>query len=326
MPLELDPLLREALAWVIQLHSGTATVGDAEALEQWRRSSSAHEIAFRDAVRLWNIFGHETRRLVAEAAAGPPQASKRSAVAALVLSRRSLIGGAIAASVAAGFAVVRPPLGLWPSLQELMADYRTGKGEQRTIALSENVSLKLNTETSIAVHSTGTEPHISIISGEAAIDARRDALRPLVVEAAKGRVTASDADFAVRCLDGRVTVSCMNGAVDVRVGDRSVRLAKEQQVFYVSGGNLSAPAPLDVVQATAWQNGLLIVHDWPLSRVVEEINRYRPGEIVVMNSVLAQRRITGTFHLDHLDDFIGQAHSLFDATVRYLPAGVVLLT
>jgi transmembrane sensor len=36
--------------------------------------------------------------------------------------------------------------------------------------------------------------------------------------------------------------------------------------------------------------------------------------------------ISGTFHLDHLDDFIGQAHGLFGASVRSLPGGIVLLT
>jgi transmembrane sensor len=63
-----------------------------------------------------------------------------------------------------------------------------------------------------------------------------------------------------------------------------------------------------------------------MSRVVDEINRYRSGKIVIMNSELGQRRITGTFYLNHLDDFLGQAHSLFDASVRYLPAGIVLLS
>jgi transmembrane sensor len=324
--LKLDPLLREAFAWVIQLHSGEATVEDAEAIEQWRRTSSDHEAAFRDAVRLWRTLGDETRRLVGEAEAGHLETSKPSALRAIALSRRSLIGGAIAASIAAGYAIVRPPLGMWPSLEELMADYRTGKGEQRTIALSDNISLKLNTETSIAIRSIKDEAHIEIISGEAAITSARDGVRPVVVDAASGRITALHANFEVRCLDGKVTVSCIDGAVEVGVGSRNVQITKEQQVSYTTADNLSAPVAIDPIQTTAWQSGLLIVHDWPMSKVVDEINRYRVGKIVIMNSALGRRQVTGTFHIDHLDDFIGQAHSLFDATVRYLPGGVILLT
>jgi transmembrane sensor len=60
--------------------------------------------------------------------------------------------------------------------------------------------------------------------------------------------------------------------------------------------------------------------------LVEEINRYRPGKIVVMDTRLGERMISGTFHLDHLDDFIGQVQGLFGATARALPGGIVLLS
>jgi transmembrane sensor len=326
IPTDLEPLLREALAWVIRLHSGAATSDDADALEQWRRRSPDHETAFRDAVKLWSTFGAATRRLVAEKDGDFNQASGFPAARRIVVGRRSLIGGALAASVVAGYFVVRPPLGLWPSLEELSADYRTTKGEQRDIALSDNVSLKLNTQTSIAVRSTESEPHIEIISGEAAIVSKRAGTNPLVVDAAAGRITALRAAFDVRCLDGAVSVSCLDGAVDVELKGRSLRIAKEQQVSYSAAEGLGTPASVDPTQAIAWQNGLLIVRDWPLSRVVDEINRYRPGKIVVMDSQLGRRMVTGTFHLDHLDDFIGQARGLFGATVRSLPGGVVLLT
>ncbi len=58
---DLGPVLREALAWVIRLHSGAATSDDAEVLAQWRAKSPEHDAAFRDAVRLWRTFGDATR-------------------------------------------------------------------------------------------------------------------------------------------------------------------------------------------------------------------------------------------------------------------------
>jgi hypothetical protein len=36
---------------------------------------------------------------------------------------------------------------------------------------------------------------------------------------------------------------------------------------------------------------------------VDEINRYRPGKIVILDPQLGGCMITGTFHLDSLDDF-----------------------
>lgn len=319
---ELGPLSKEALAWVVRLHSGAATAEDAELLKQWRSQSLEHEQAFREAVKLWRTFGDATRGLAEEQA--PAGQSVLSQSAHLIASRRAVLGGAIAASVAA-YCVVKPPLGLWPSFQELSADYRTAKGEQRELALSQTVSLRLNTQTSISVSAKESDPLIELISGEAAISARRMQGSPLTVKAADGLVTAMQAEFNARCLDGVVSVSCTNGEVVVAASERNVRLPKGQQVSYDAGG-LGLPKAIDTDQATAWQRGLLIVRDRALADVVDEVNRYRPGKIIVMNSRLGRRMITGTFHLDQFDDFIGQVRGLFGATVQPLPGGVILLS
>lgn len=53
----LDPLIRDALAWIVRLKSGEATIADAEQLIDWRTKSSAHERAFRNAVKCWRAIG-----------------------------------------------------------------------------------------------------------------------------------------------------------------------------------------------------------------------------------------------------------------------------
>jgi transmembrane sensor len=325
IPSELDPLLRQALAWVIRLHSGTATADDAAALALWRSRSPEHEAAFRDAVRLWRSLGEAARKLVGDGELPSVTVPPRRKASALV-NRRALIGGALAASVAGGYLAVRPPFGLWPSFEELSADYRTAKGEQRDIALSEDVSLTLNTQTSIVVRSRSAGPHLELISGEAAVVAKRDDTAPLVVDAAGGRITARRASFDVRCLDEAVSVSCIDGEVDVTVRGQSISIAKARQVSYSATAGLGSASAVDLEQARAWQNGLLVVRDWSVNRLVEEINRYRPGKILIMDADLGKRMISGTFYLDHLDDFVAQAQGLFGATVRTLPGGIVLLS
>ncbi|UZE50933.1 hypothetical protein ONR75_10085 [Rhodopseudomonas sp. P2A-2r] len=70
----------------------------------------------------------------------------------------------------------------------------------------------------------------------------------------------------------------------------------------------------------------MIFRDKPLGAVVNEVNRYRPGKIVVMNSELGRRLVNGTFQTDKLDDFVAQVRQLFGADVRSLPGGIVLLS
>ncbi len=68
-------------------------------------------------------------------------------------TRRAFLGGGIAASAAAVavYGMVNPPLGLWPSLAELNADYRTATGQQEKINFGPLVTAELNTQTSIAI-------------------------------------------------------------------------------------------------------------------------------------------------------------------------------
>ncbi|RXT36474.1 FecR/PupR family sigma factor regulator [Bradyrhizobium betae] len=71
----LDPLIRDALSWVILLKSGEATLDDAEQLMDWRARSSAHEEAFRDAVRCWRSIG---AALAGSRAAPAPRQRRKS--------------------------------------------------------------------------------------------------------------------------------------------------------------------------------------------------------------------------------------------------------
>ncbi len=328
MPSELDPLLRQALAWVIRLHSGEATSEDAAALALWRQRSPEHDAAFRDAVRLWRGLGDAARTLAAQA---EPHSGGRTEARRLAtnshLSRRVLIGGgmATAASLAGIYLAAQPPFGLWPSWEELSADYRTAKGERRRISLAEDVSLTLNTQTSVTVRRTPGRPSIELISGEAAVQAAREAEVPFVIGAAGGQISAQQAIFNVRCLDGRVSVSCIEGSVEIEWKGQRAALAGRQKLSYSAQAGLMPVSDADIEQTQAWLNGLLIVRDWPVERLVQEINRYRPGRIVVMGG-LGRRMISGTFYLDHLDDFIAQVQSLFSADARTLPGGLVLLS
>lgn len=52
---------------------------------------------------------------------------------------------------------------------------------------------------------------------------------------------------------------------------------------------------------TAWQRGKLIFEATPLSVVIDEINRYRPGRVVLLNETLSRHPVSGVFDLHRLD-------------------------
>ncbi|GGF47723.1 sigma factor regulator VreR [Aliidongia dinghuensis] len=322
-----NPLQGEALEWVIRLTSGAATARDADALQQWRAQSPAHAEALAEAVALRRTLRQAVLELDTQ-----PDDDVRSAVvvpmplrqrAKAVIGRRALIKGAIAASVA-GYMVARPPLGLWPSLAELTADYRTGVGEQRRIALAQGIALQLNTQTSVAVRPAAHERVVELITGEAAVTADAAASQRVVLAAGNGRTSATRASFTVRRNDDGACVTCVDGAVQVEHRGQIVSLAAWQQVTYTER-EFGSVIAVDPTVAAAWRDGLLVFHDTPLNLVIEEVNRYRPGKIVLTGSELGGRLVNGVFHVDRVAGIIDQLRQL-GVTVTILPGGIVLVS
>ncbi|OKO85540.1 iron dicitrate transport regulator FecR [Bradyrhizobium sp. NAS80.1] len=321
-PPESDPLLDEAIAWIVHLRTGEPTRDEFNAFKRWRSQSPAHEAAFRRAALINQRAGIVAGRLTAP---GNVSHVADLAVRRSRISRRAMLGGGLAAAAAAGFAIVQPPLGLWPSWQELAADYRTAKGEQRTIEVMPEVSLDLNTQTSIALKSRQNQPTIELVSGEVVVNARRSPQGPLIVLAAGGQVMAREAHFDARCLDGEVAVTCLGGTIDVQHTGQSAQVSQGEQISYSSAG-LGTRVSVDPAQVTAWQSGLLIFRDRPLASVVDEVNRYRPGKIVIVSAALRQRAVNGDFEIAKLDSFVSQVQQLTDAHVTSLPGGLIILS
>lgn len=279
---EPEALEREAHRWVTLLVSGDATTADAEALKHWRRQSPAHDSAFVGATQRWKDFGPAGRGLLEKGEApvwSPPPP---------MVSRRAVLGGAGAlAAGAVGYAVVQPPLGLWPSLTELAADYRTATGEQRQVTLADNISVRMNTQTSIAIPSLADVEQVKLIAGEVSFTMPLNAPSSLVVLAGDGRTVASRARFDIRNVGPSVCVTCFEGELRVEQGMQAAILNAKRQIRY-DGAGLQSVVSIDPVEAAAWQDGVLVFRFTPLSDVVTEINRYRPGKVILMNAALGE--------------------------------------
>jgi transmembrane sensor len=52
---------------------------------------------------------------------------------------------------------------------------------------------------------------------------------------------------------------------------------------------------IDLGKETAWQRGKVIFEAQSLATVIEELNRYRPGRIMILNPALRALKVTGLF-------------------------------
>jgi transmembrane sensor len=322
---KLEPLDREAYDWLARFAAGGAQPADLAALQQWAARSPAHAAAFGRASRLWQAAGPAGQELAVETASSDRAAIARARTR---LRRRTFLGGGAlaAAAAAAALMVAHPPLELWPSWSELDADYRTGPGVQRRIALSDRVSIELNTRSSIALLSTGARVDgIELIAGEAAIAVVPGTGKAFTVTAANGRTTsAGDARFNVRFEDQTVCVTCIAGNIEVEQGSAAVPLSAGRQVRYSARG-MKAAIPIDPALVTAWQEGVVIFQSTPVAEVVAEVNRYRPGRVILTNAALGRRLFNARLRIRDIDRVMGQIAELFGARETLLPGGIVLL-
>lgn len=304
---------REARTWLLTLTSGRATEADAEAFREWLRADPRRQVAFAAQKQLWRDVGPAVQAVVAEGA-------RNRARKSLVTGRRAFLGGALAASAA--YLAFKPPLGLWPGLDVLGADYRTAAGEQRRVALDNAVDVQMNTQTRINVSRDGGGAVIELADGEAEI---RSGAAAAVVVAGKGRITAKDALFNVRYIDGETRLCCLSGVV---------RLAHEQGVFDIVANRelryddrrVMPPVQVDPAIVTAWRQGWLVFDQQPLAQVVDELNRYRRGRLVLMNDQLGKRLVQARFSLAQVADAERLIRDAYGARVTRLPAGVVVLS
>lgn len=321
----LGSLDQEAYDWVVRFVAGGAQPADMAALKQWAARSPAHRTAFDRASLLWRATGPAGQELLIDQTFVPTPTAQRTGASRM--TRRALVGGALAASVAGvAWTAVRPPLALWPSVTELASDYRTAPGVQRKLALSDQVAIELNSRTSINVHSTdGAADQIDLISGEAAIALTANATRLLSVRAGRGEtIGGTDARFNVRCDDQIISVTCIAGHVQVDQGDTALSLPAGQQLRYSSRG-LEAPMKADLAIITAWQDGVVIFQSAPIAQVVAEINRYRPGRVILTNAALGRRIFNARVPIKNIDRVVGQIAETFGADLTALPGGIVLL-
>lgn len=316
-------LHKEAQRWLLRLTSGTATPHDARAFEHWCGQSPAHVEAFAETRRMWESLGPAAQAFMAGERTRAAAQSNRDT--AMRMSRRAFLGAAVTAAVAV--AVVHPPLQLWPSLSDMAADYRTATGEQREVDLGQGVMVQMNTQTVMNLRKTqGRVTGIELLSGEIQVKSTAAADGPVSVFAGGGRVDVGVMGKCnVRCEDAGVQVTGLDGATTLRYQGQTAVLKTAQRADY-GNGRVGEVTLADIEVTMAWRRRVLIFDGQPLADVVREINRYRPGKIILANDGLAERKVQARFSLNQLADVAALIQDAYGAKVTSLPGGIVILS
>ncbi|BBA32125.1 putative FecR-like transmembrane sensor [Methylocaldum marinum] len=275
----------DALAWFARLRDSETGAAEREAFAAWRAAKPEHAEAYARVEKLWNSPAL-SKALARFPAAVPPvvvrtpwRKPRRWAAAASVLL---LVGWLAAAS------------GL---IDRWRADYTTVAGEQRRIALADGSTVILNTDSALALDFNDDRRGVRLLAGEAYFEVRSDSARPFVVSTGNTTVRVVGTRFSVRtgettsvAVDSGI-VACTNGQ------GAGVRVTAGQRVS-ISQKTVTPPEQTDAERAFAWLKGRLIFKDRSLADVLDELDRYHPGIIVMANGKLGDSRVTGNYKLD----------------------------
>lgn len=324
-----EALRKQAREWLRLFALGDVKPQEAEEFKRWLHTSPAHKAAFSEVKQRWDVLKPgvvQMLRTNPEAAAfhertrhGPQP------------GRRAFLGAVVSAAAVAGVAVVYPRASdLLSSPGNWNADLRTGTGEQQALLLDDSVKLTLNTQTGIRRQIVdGKTVSIDLLRGEAAVDLSDlpSGGRSFQVLAGAGSSVAESGRsgrFEVRYLADRVCVTCIEGTVQVR-HPAGIRVLQASQQTIYDAHSVSGIASINSADVSAWRKGELVFNETRLIDVLDEINRYRPGRIMLLKEAVRNDSVSGRFVIQELGSALAQLQRNFDLSARYLPGGWLIL-
>ncbi len=181
--------------------------------------------------------------------------------------------------------------------------FETGIGERRTVRLDDGTRVELNTRTRLRVQFGGRRREVRIDEGgEAFFEVRPEPDRPFVVRTSHGQVRVLGTAFAVHARAERTRVTVSEGRVAVAAalagaGAEGRAVGSGRRTSVSAGGRVAAPRPVDPARALAWREGRLVYDDVRLDEMIEDLNRYMPGRIVIADDALAEQRVSAVLRI-----------------------------
>ena len=190
--------------------------------------------------------------------------------------------------------------------------YSSDVGEQKLVTLADGSTVQLNTATAIGVDLQPQQRRVTLRQGEAFFSVAPDPSRPFIVEAGDSEIRVIGTKFNVRIDDrGVALVTVLEGRVKVlnpHVGE--ARTVARPAIQDLSSGESAAVAPevsavriaaVNPAKLTSWREGRIYFDRDPLSKVIEEINRYSETRFVIPDPGVGALTLSGVFRTGDTD-------------------------
>jgi transmembrane sensor len=285
--------LEQAADWQIRLQEHPQSRG---AFEQWLAQSDAHRLAWRKMEKLWGALAELPTEPVVQASQRPVPAPLPVPPSVPITARRSRRfwpGLAAAASVVAVAVLIAPEATL-----ALRADYQTGVAQVRTVQLADGSTVVLSPQSALKVLD-GDSRQVELLKGQAYFQVAPDPQHPFIARAGQLSVRVLGTAFDLDLQHDVAEVALEHGQVQAENTQPplSERLMPGQRLKFSWPSGKVERTSLAPTQVAAWRSGSLFIENQSVAEIVDHLQRYTSGWIVITDPALKARRITGVYDL-----------------------------
>ncbi len=323
----------QAIEWFVRLNSGERREIDTQEFEHWLALSHAHRRAFERVEEMWGEMDVLKRASLPELDQAIACWERRDLSAKEAKPTNLFSSFRLQLAMAAMVVVIIAGAWFWNSFQAITMSYQTAPGEQKTITLADGSMIEINTNTSITVKMSARSRKVILSKGEAFFTVAHEKRRPFEVTAGRGTIRALGTRFNVYKRVGGVAVSVIEGSVRVCTkADYGVTtevheevLKQGRQLSYTQSGAISSLGAVNIKEVSAWREGKLIFDEMPLAEVIQEVNRYRTGQIRITDLNLKDLKVSGVFKSDDLDSILRAIEQVLPVKARRVSEELVML-
>lgn len=324
-PQPTNPVAQAAAEWVARLDRGL-TPEEVANLADWLAADPRHAAEYkRMSCGLQRLDVNAAPELVAMADAVEAHARVRWARWPAWAAAAGLVAAVIVVALAVwqNPRVMRSPGPMGPPTKNYLVLASTA----RHMSLPDGSVVALNGDSRIETDFTPAERRIRLVNGEADFGVAKDPARPFIVSAGPVTVRATGTAFNVRfaadfveilVTDGKVQLGKSaptsegpfrpEGSHDKALAGQAL-IAGERAIVRTAAAarvpiTVDRPSGKEIDQALAWEGTQLVFDRTPLDEVVAVFNHYNSRQLVLANTALRNRTLSGAFRADNLDGFI----------------------
>ena len=289
-------IIEAAIDWALKIRFNTPDEKTRRTFDRWLESDPRHARAWQQLESLQKGF---------DVLPAPAIMTVLETVEEKRRSRRISRRDAIKLSVLGGIALASGGWGIGRYISKVSESVtaRTSVGGRRTLYLAEGSVIELNTATTVAAEFSLRQRQIRLARGEVLITTGKDSQsmtrRPFFVTTPFGAIQALGTKFSVRILTAATRVCVLEDAVRMTATPYTI-LAQKGETWEMNSRGIRQITD-SWSGATDWVDGLMVARRMPLSRLLDELARYRAGKITWSPRV-ANLKVSGLYQIHHPDN------------------------